>query len=53
MRKYLFWTIEWKRNGMVGITDGINHVVFTEAEWNEIRLQEEFNKEATGGYPDE
>lgn len=51
--KYFHWKEEWKRNGNVGVSDGQNHIVFTEREWNEIRLQKELEREAMGGYPDE
>lgn len=45
MTDYSYWKVEWKRNGFVGVTDGQNHVVFTDREWNEILLEREFEKE--------
>lgn len=41
MKDYSLWKVEWQRNGMVGVTDGQNHVVFTEKEWNRIRVDKE------------
>lgn len=53
MKDYKFWKVEWNRNGMVGISDGDSHIEFTEDEWNHIRLEQEFEREENGGYPND
>jgi len=50
---YKNWTVSWKCNGNVGITDGVNHVTLTESEWNQILIQRELEIEMDGGYPEE
>ncbi len=51
--KYENWVLQWRRNGNVGITDGENHVVLTESEWNQILIKRELGREMEGGYPEE